>query len=60
MVENNPPPDKQMCDPKGTAFARNIPSTKPCPTCQGTMMPVFQGNCLFAYRCVKCGKEVEA
>jgi len=50
-----PPQDKNMCDPKGTAFSREIGQM--CPKCGRMMTPIFMGNVLEGYRCGDCGYE---
>jgi hypothetical protein len=51
--------DPTMCDPRGTAWNRNIATHARCPKCGGTMEPYYQGNVHAADRCKQCGEETE-
>lgn len=51
------PKDKQMCDPKGTAWNRNV--SYPCPRCGRGMQTIWLGNVLEGYECA-CGHTITA
>ena len=52
--------DPTMCDPKGTAFNREVGMV--CPACGANMAPRYMGNTLICLKCPnpECGREQEA